>query len=203
MEGWIRQGQNRCKNGAIGFLAVVLMAVGVSGCRTVDAGSTADKGTDFTRFHSYSYTQPDTSAGHTNLSELNRQRVQAEVDAEMARRLLRPAVEGDLVFLISLATAEATYDRADPTVESGSMGANLSKHYGLRYDENSGSQPIVEYKEGTLLFRAMERSSNRTVWEGSANGVLYKNRSDEQVQKRIHEAVAAVFKNFPIQPASR
>ncbi len=79
-------------------------------------------------------------------------------------------------------------------------GANLSRHYGLKYDEGSGSQPVVNYTEGTLSFRALETKQNRCVWEGLAIGVLYQNRPGEQVQKRIQEAVEAVFAKFPIKP---
>jgi len=192
---------NSRRLGALLLPALLALSLVVSGCKTLDVRSTTDDKADFSKFHTYNYAEPS-PARHPLLSEQNRQRVQAAVNAEMEKRSLRLADQPELVFSISLETSEATYNRADPAVQSGSLGANLSKHYGLRYDKDSGAQPVVSYTEGTLLFRALDRGSNRAVWEGAALGVLYQDRPDDQVQQRIQEAVKAVFKKFPIKPGS-
>ena len=111
-------------------------------------------------------------------------------------------MEPDLLLSIELKTSQSTYDRSNPEAESGSLGASLNKHYGLKYKNNNSAEgePVVTYTEGTLIFRAHDAKSNRVVWEGAAMGVLYQNRPDDEVERRIRDAVHAVFAKFPIQP---
>ena len=182
------------------FLASLLaMCLFANGCHTLDVESTTDKETDFSRFHTFNFEKPSTSTNQPHLTEQNRQRIQSAVVEEMTKRSWRLADKPDILFSIDLGTSVKTYNRANPTVESGSLGANLSQHYGLKYNSDS-SQPVVNYTEGTLSFQAYATNPNRLVWEGQALGTLYQNRPDEQVQKRIREAVKAVFERFPVKP---
>jgi hypothetical protein len=184
-----------------GFLfALVTVSMVELGCQTVEVRSTADTNTDFSRFETFNFAAPSAAAGRPHLTEQNRQRIQAAVIEEMARRGCRLDGQAQLLFSIGLGTSIETYNRGDPTVQGGSMAANLSREYGLEYDRALGDQEMVHYTEGTLSFRAVETKRNRLVWEGQALGVLYGNLPDEEVQKRIHEAVRAVFTKFPIKP---
>ncbi len=187
-----------------GHSLLVLLALSLTAvsCRTVQVRSMADPKADFSTFRTFNIAKPATSTNALRLSERNRAQIESAVRAELARRSLTVAEEPDLLFSIDWATSVKSYDKTNPDVESGSMGANLSKHYGLLYDESLGSQPLVQYREGSLSFRALDTKQNRLAWEGLAVGVLYENRPDEQVQKRIQEAVGAVFANFPI-PSQR
>src|SRR3974390_3125163 len=184
---------------------VVLVALFLiaNGCHTVNVQSSTDKETDFTRFHTFNFAEPSASTNQPHLTEQNRQRIQSAVVDEMAKRSWRLADKPDILFSIDLETSVKTYNRGNPDVESGSLGANLSQHYGLKYDSNSGSQPVVNYTEGTLSFEAYATNPKRLVWEGQAIGTLYQNRPDEQVQQRIHEAVQAVFERFPVKPTQK
>ena len=179
--------------------ALLAFCLFANGCHTLDVESSTDKGTDFSRFHTFNFAQPSTSPEQPHLTEQNRQRIQSAVVEEMTKRSWRLADKPDILFSIDLGTSVKTYNRANPTVESGSLGANLSQHYGLKYNSDS-SQPVVNYTEGTLSFQAYATNPNRLVWEGQALGTLYQNRPDEQVQKRIREAVKAVFERFPVKP---
>src|SRR5262249_8514063 len=152
-----------------------------------------DEKTDFSRFHTYNYAEPSPAAVNPRLTEANRRKLEAEVDAEMKKRGFQLASQPDLVFTITLKTSETNYNRASPEVESGSLGANLSKYYAMRYDKNANGQAVVDYTEGTLVFRALDRASDRVVWDGAAMGALYENRPEDEVRKRIHEAVESVF----------
>jgi hypothetical protein len=179
----------------------MLVASSEVGCRTVEVRSTADTQTDFSHFETFNFAAPTAEeGGRPQLTEQNRQRIEAAVVEEMAKRGCRLTEQPELLFSIDLGTSAESYNRADPTVDAGSMGANLSRHFGLRNDSDMGSQAVVGYTEGTLSFRAVETQRNRLVWEGQASGVRYGNRPDDEVQKRIHEAVRAVFAKFPIRP---
>ena len=178
----------------------VLCMIGL-GCHTVDVRSGVEPNTDFSRYHTFNFAEPSTSPDHPHLTYTNRLRILSAVIQEMAKRACRQADHPDLLFSIDFATSVQTYDKSNPTVEGGSLGANLSAHYGLMYDDKLGSQPVVNYTEGTLSFRAVDTKQNRLVWEGVAKGVLYQDRPDPLVQKRIREAVQAVFAKYPIKPS--
>jgi hypothetical protein len=186
--------QNVC---ALALVALLSLA---GGCSTLDVRSSAEPNTDFSRYHTYNYAEPSPGTANPRLTPKNRRRLETEVDAEMKKRGLQFAAEPDLVFAITLETTETNYNRSNPNVDSGSLGANLSKQYALRYDKNANGAPVVAYTEGTLVFRAMDSKSDRLVWDGAAMGAVYENRPDEEVQKRIQEAVKAVFSRFPVKP---
>ena len=177
------------------LLALCLLA---NGCHTLDVQSSNDKETDFTRFHTFNFAEPSTSTNQAHLTEQNRQRIQSAVVEEMAKRSWRLAEKPDILFSIELGTWESTYNKSNPSAQSGTMGANLSQFYGLKY--NSGGQPVVNYTEGALSFQAYATNPNRLVWVGQAIGALYQNRPDEKVQQRIQEAVKSVFERFPVKP---
>ena len=159
----------------------------------------SDPQTDFSRFHTFNVAEAPV-ADHPQLMQTNFSRIQSAVTAEMIRRGFQLQPEPELLLSIRLTSSVKTYDKSNPSVEGGSLGANLSKHYGLVYNKDLGAQPEVDYTEGTLSLKAFDTKENCYVWEGAAVGVLHQNRPDEQVKKRIEEAVRAVFAQFPIKP---
>ena len=182
-------------------LALAVLCMVGFGCQTVHVRSGVEPNTDFSSYHTFNFAEPSKSPDSPHLTETNRSRIESAVVEELEKRGCRHADHADLLFSIDFATSVQTYDKSNPTVEGGSMGANLSAHYGLMYDDKLGSQPVVNYTEGTLSFRAVDTKQNRLVWEGVAKGVLYQDRPDPLVQKRIREAVQAVFAKYPIKPS--
>ncbi len=169
----------------------------IAGCRTVDVSSRLDTSADFGRFQTFNFadTAPPNSSPQIGLE--NWKQIQAAVAEEMTKRSFQVSEKPDLRIAISLGAAAKSYNKSNPSVESGSIGANLGKHYGLVYDQNLGTEPKVSYTEGTLLFQALDTQQQRVVWEGTAVGVLHGNRTPTQVQERIREAVERVFAKFP------
>ena len=123
------------------LLALCLFA---NGCHTLDVESTTDKETDFSRFHTFNFAEPSTSTNQPLLTEQNRQRLQSAVVEEMAKRSWHLADKPDILFSIDLATSVKTYNKANPTVESGSLGANLSQHYGLKYNSGTSHRILTD-----------------------------------------------------------
>ena len=187
-----------------GFLvriSILTVSVVELGCQTDEVRSSADAKTDFSHFQTFNFAAPlPASGGHPQLTEKDRQRIQAAVVDEMARRDCRLAEQPELFFSIDLGSSVESYNRQNPTVGDQSMAANLGREYGLQYDRNLGDQATVQYNEGTLSFRVFETKGNRLIWKAQASGVLYGDRTDAEVQKRIQAAVQAVFAKFPIKP---
>jgi hypothetical protein len=180
-------------------LAVTAFLMAGTGCRTVDVQAVADPQSDFSRFRTFNF-DPNSSTNGTPLSELNRKRIESAIVAQMAERSCQLSENPDLLFSIHLGTALRTYDKSNPEVESGSLRANMGKYYSLKYDENLGSQPVVNYTEGTLIIRALETKQHRVIWESQAKGVLHQNRPDEEVQERIRAAIKTLFAQYPLKP---
>ena len=168
-----------------------------AGCRTVDVSSRLDATADFGRFQTFNFAETAPPNSSPQISLENWKQIQSAVADEMTRRSYQVSSSPDLQIVIRLGTAAKSYNKSNPSVESGSIGANLGRHYGLVYDPNLGTEPEVSYTEGTLLFQALDTQQQRPVWEGTAVGVLHGNRTPAQVQERIREAVGRVFAKFP------
>ncbi len=184
------------KRGKCTILVLLMLAIVGLGCRTVKVRSAAETKADFGRSRTFNFAEP-ASDSHPALTAQNRSRIQTAVTEEMIKRDYRVAEKPALLFSVELVTTTRTYDKSNASSDSGSVSESLNKHYGLLYDKKLGSQAVVNYTEGTLLFRAHETEQNKVVWEGAAMGVLYQDRPDEAVQKRIREVVHAVFAKFP------
>ena len=187
--------------GAILLLILLVAAVVAAGCHTVDVRATADPRADFSVYRTYNFSEPFVTAGSPDIPEQNRLAIEAAIRGEMEKRACRLADQPDLLLSIRLETADKTYDKSSPAVESGSLRANVRKHYDLIYEEDARTQRVVNYTEGTLRFDALDRKQDRLVWEGIAMGVLKRDQTDEQRRQRIHEAVKTVFDKFPISPS--
>lgn len=189
--------------GAILLLILLVAAVVAAGCHTVDVRATAEPRADFSLYRTYNFSEPLVAAGSPDITEQNRLTIKAAIRGEMEKRACRLADQPDLLLSIRLETADKTYDKSSPAVESGSLRSNVRKHYDLIYEEDSRTQRVVNYTEGTLRFEALDRKQDRLVWEGIAMGVLKRNQTDEQRRQRIHEAVKSVFDKFPIPPSRK
>jgi hypothetical protein len=55
------------------------------------------------------------------------------------------------------------------------------------------------YDEGTLVLDIADPKTNRPLWRGSAEGVVAEDRTPEQREQRINEAVAKILAKFPPQ----
>jgi hypothetical protein len=112
-------------------------------------------------------------------------RIQSEVGAQLARRgysltTSRP----DLLVGWTVTTREKQVDDSVMDYQ--------------RYRAEGGTQPwstawVRGYEEGTLVISIKLASNGRLVWQGSATAVVNPSLRD----KRIPEAIAKMFENFP------
>src|SRR3974390_879143 len=116
------------------LLACAMLSVFDLGCSTVQVQTTTDPHTDFSKFNTFNFAEPPQSPGQSHLTQQNRLRIQDAVAAEMARRACRLADQPQLLISFDLGTSVESYNRANPTVESGSMRDNLGRQYALQYD---------------------------------------------------------------------
>jgi hypothetical protein len=185
-------------------LGVCLLALlfAATGCHTAQVTAMAKPGADLSRYQTFNFAAVS-SNNPPVLTEQYRRSMESAIIDEMTKRSYVLGKEPDLLFAIELATSVGQYNKSTPTVESGSLGSNMSRHYGLMYDQSLGSQAVVDYTQGALLVRALDTKQNQVVWEGEAVGVLYNNRPTEQVEARIREVMKQLFAKFPEKGATK
>jgi Domain of unknown function (DUF4136) len=146
-----------------------------------------DKGTDFQKFQSYTWTAPAMPTTRPLLYAS----VVGWVDGQLkAKGLTRTEKDGDLTLIpeggmefgINRAVDTPILPTYDPTTWIGSAGpSNLMAPY---------------VPEGTLMLTLVDRVSNKAVWTGTVTEKLdieNKNKSLERVEK----AIAKLLKGFP------
>jgi hypothetical protein len=152
-----------------------------------------DKGTDFSKFKTYSWAEPSMPPVWPVAFEA----VVARVDAELqGRGLLKTPKDGDLTL-----------------VPSGGVGFGLAAQAGTPYSPTYGGPPPVMnatmwtgttgpstagtyVADGTFVLAIVERATNKLVWSGSVKQSLdieKKHKSLELVDK----ATIKLMKQFP------
>jgi hypothetical protein len=169
----------------------------MAGCATVDAKSRKAEGVNLSQYRTFDFAEANHPSDTRFFTPANEARVKAAIRTQLEKRGLRLAEPADLQFCVYLKTITRKIDKANPSVDSGSLGSDLRTYYGLKYDNSWGAQNVVDYPEGTLVVQAVDVKTNRKVWEGITTGVLYRDRPEKQVEARIGEAVAGMFKDFP------
>ena len=169
----------------------------VLGCGTVVTRSDKAAGVNLLQYHTFDFAEAKHPSDLRFFTPTNEARVKAAIRGELEKRGLRLAEPADLKVCVYLKTKTKTFDKANPSVESGSLGSDLMTYYGLLYENDWGTQDIVAYDVGTLVVHAVDVRENRKVWEGIAIGVLDRNPPEKQIEARIHEAVSGMFRDFP------
>jgi len=152
-----------------------------------------DKGTDFSRFKTYSWTEPAMPATRPVLFEA----VVARVDVQLeARGLTKVPQDGDLALTpsggVDFGFAGVASTPILPTYSGPPPSINGGMWTGAAGPSTAGSY----VPEGTLVLTFIDRANNKVVWSGSVKQKLdveQKNKSLELVDK----AVIKLLKEFP------
>ena len=95
-------------------------------------------------------------------------------------------------FLIAMQTMSKEKVRHSP--EAWGYG------YGLRW--HSHKYRTRTYDEGTLVLDFVDTASKKLIWRGTAKGLVESNRTPEELDDLVNEAVKKTLKNFP-PPSSK
>ncbi len=173
------------------LLALVSSATTVTLAQKVKVGY--DKGTDFSKFKSYSWSEPAMPPTRPVLFESVVARVELELRSKGLTRVehdadlvLTPSGRVDYGFSGEAATPYSpTYGGPPPTLNA-TMWAGMS----------GPSSAGIWVPEGTLILTFVDRANNRIVWAGSVKQKLdleKKNKSLELADK----AVTKLLRKYP------
>lgn len=169
--------------------AVLVLVVGLTGAASAGVSVDHAKGTDFSRFRSFSWveTRAETAADPSVEKYLR----DAVVQAMESRGLSRVEQGGDLLVRARIVLRHE--ERHDVDI----LG------YGGRWADSavpagSPGEYLREVDVGTLVIDLMDGHSKLQVWRGTAQAVA-RPEPGKRSEKRIQRAVRKLFADFPPQ----
>ena len=168
-----------------------LFIFAVVACSSVTTSFDYDKSVDFTKFKTYQFTE------HTQkfpeINSLDRDRVLAAIDAEMAKRgYTKSDSSPDVLVDVFVKTEEEMTATATNT---GGYG-----RWGYGYGWGGGGTTYVDYNKytkGTLFISLVDRSTEKIAWQGRGTKTLNENVKPEKKEANIKSAITAIFMKYP------
>lgn len=190
---------------ALAMLGAVLVAAGCESGPRVRAER--DKTVDFSQYRTFAFADPlgTDRAGYQSMVS---QYLKAATQRELEARGLR-LVEADPQILVNF-NGRLSEKLRTTTVPSSAItfGYGHGGYYGYRsgiyttWPLYAPETQVESYSEGTLNIDVIDAAKKQMIWEGVAVGRVT-DETMENLQAKIHEAVTAIFVNYPIQSASQ
>lgn len=170
----------------------------LSACSSVKVSYDIDKTVDFTKIKTFAFTEETLKLG---IQELNRNRIIAAVEAELAKRGVTKSTSPDALVDLSV-KAEQKQD-ATATTTGGYGGGMYGGGYRYGYGGGFSTTQINynEYIEGTLFVNLIQ--NDKLVWQGRGTKTLDEEASPERREKNITEAVGLIFSKYPVKPPAK
>jgi hypothetical protein len=172
----------------LGFVAVGAV-LALTACSGISTSTDYDPSVDFSKFSTYQW--HETESG--NVDAITDTRIKSAIDAGLASRGMKKVDSGaDLAVSYQVTTAQK---KSYNTVNTGWGGGYYWGGWGM----GMGTSTTYEntWEEGSLVLGIFDAGKKSLVWTGTATTDLDENRTPEQRQSIINEAVQKMLKNFP------
>lgn len=172
--------------------AAIVVAVSVAACGLgVVGGADFAPGTDFARYSTFTWDEPDDRPVGDPRLENNpffEQRVHAAVAVELADAGIRQQDDGAGLIVHHHATVRS---RVDVYEVDERAGYSRPSAYGERTQ-------VIEYDEGTILVDIADAETRTVIWRGWAQFDIGRALADPTVMERaIQQAITQMFEDFP------
>jgi len=187
---------------------LLLFAIGVwlSGCGTSRVVTDADPAANFSKYHTFKFTDTDDDkAGMNPLyhSSLIDNSIHSQIAIELEKRGFEEVKRNpDLLFMYHTYTEkkQSSSNNYYPMMYGGwgwryyPYGMAMSPYpYGYWNGYNR------TYTEGTLLIDAIDAGTNQVVWRGSVSDAI---DEPKDLSKKAMKAVSVIFSRFPVKRMS-
>jgi hypothetical protein len=183
------------RRGTASWLMVLLAALISGGCATTSAPqpeSMRDPQADFASYRTFGWSSGGAAQSDDAPLRLLDTSIRAAIATELQQRGYAEAPAGAVPDLrIAYETASADKIQNNPVRVGVGVGSWGGQGGG---SVNVGSPSIRNYKEGTLVVRAIDSARNAEVWQGR---VSKKITGGDTEPAAIAQAVATVMKDFP------
>jgi len=167
---------------------VFVAALALVGCASIGVSSFLNRGAEFTRYRTYSWSAVaalDTGDPRLDNNPFFHERIRADVEKELASRGFEMITSGspDVVIHYRASIRQRIHaNTVDPA--KGYCGGN-------------NCQPYV-YETGTLLIDFVDARTDKLVWRGWAEDGVNGSISNQQLmEKKIDSAVTRILERLP------
>jgi hypothetical protein len=170
---------------------VVVLALVIPSCSSVTVSYDYDKTANFNAYKTYAFTP---EAKSLPVGDLDRDRILAAVDTEMAARGFTKSESPDALIDLIIKAQQRTEATATNT---GGYG-----RYGYGGGFSTTHIDYNQYVDGTLFINLIDKSTEKMVWQGRGTKTLDENASPEKKETNIKNAVKMIYGKFPVKPVS-
>lgn len=166
--------------------------------------SDQDNTVDFTQYKTFAWYVKEISPYKNDLynNQIIESNVKNLVSAELKRRGFTVNTQNpDLIFDYEIVIEKKTeqvqtpvyshpYNYGYPNMNMGMYGYNSPGVFQGYQTQN------VPYKEGTLSFKAVDKKTNRLIWQGYATETV---PDPQTYESQLPQAIREIFKKFPVK----
>ncbi len=169
------------------------------GCSTVSVTTDHNPNFNFSNLKSYAWLDNGKapSADARINSEVVVGGMRKTVEKVLAARGYVKTEEGSADFMVSWLGGIDKKIRAENIDHLySSYGYGALQHDPLR--RSTTPSPVAyEYEVGTLIIDILDPVEHKVIWRGSGQDQIIGKKNPDEVEKRLHEAVTAIMKDFP------
>lgn len=174
------------------YLLFFLLTVAVAACSSVQVTSDYDKGADFPKYKTYSFTEESLKLP---VGQLNQDRIISAVEAELAAKGFTKSDNADMLVDILIKTQQRT--EATATNTGGYYGRY--GRYGYAGGMSTTSIDYNTYTDGTLILTFIDNAAQKIFWQGRGTKTLDENASAQKREQNINYAVKTIMAKYPPQ----
>jgi hypothetical protein len=169
------------------FLSLMLVA---SACSSLKVTYDYDKQAEFAKYKTYAFSE---DSRQLPINELNRNRVIAAVEKEMAAKGFTQSDNPDILVDMHVKADQKT----EATATTTGTGMGYYGRYGYGGGFSTTQINYNEYIEGTLFVNLVDAASQHIVWQGRATKTIDENASASKREQNINYAVQQIFSKYP------
>jgi len=158
-------------------------------CAPISVTDDYDTQTDFTKLRTYAWHVAP--AGAPAVDSLTQQRIVRAVDDALEAKGFRKADSGTPDFKVHTMASVSQRIQTQPVT----VGVGYAWRYG--YVAAGEGVEVTAYDEGTLILDVISTATKNLVWRGTARGAVERDRTPEEREARIRDAVFKVIERFP------
>jgi hypothetical protein len=172
-------------------LLIIPVLLAFMACSTVKVAYDYDKQADFSKYKTYVISEETMKM--TGVNQLNRDRIIAAVEAQMAAKGFTKSDNADVILDVRVKGKEVQTATATTT---GGYGYGYGR-WGYGGGFSTTQVNYDSYTEGTMFVTLVDKATEKIAWQGTGTKTLDENASPEKREKNIDYAVSQIFTNYP------
>ncbi len=176
-------------------LLIIPVLLAFVACSTVKVAYDYDKQADFSKYKTYVISEETMKM--ENVNQLNRDRIIAAVEAQMAAKGFTKAGDNaDVILDVRIKGEEVQTATATTTGGYGGYGYGYGR-WGYGGGFSTTQVNYDKYVEGTMFITLVDKATEKIVWQGTGKKTVEENASAEKREQNIDYAVTQIFTNYP------